>query len=64
MSPCVISPPVPRLEPGVGSVRTINLCNVSPCIKFSPLSYLEPGAGSININIIDYKKLEIGTRNK
>ena len=52
---CVISPPIPRLEPGVGSVETINLYSMGFCIKFPPPSYLEPRAGSININIIDYK---------
>ena len=53
MGSCVILPSVPYLEPGVGSVGTINLCGVSFCIKVSSLSYLEPGVGSIDINIID-----------
>ena len=55
MGSCVISPPAPRLEPGVGSVGTINLCDMGFCIKFSPPSRLEPGADSIDINIIGCK---------
>ena len=55
MSPCVISPSTPYLEPEVGSVGTIGLCGIGFCIKFSPLSRLEPGAGSVGINIIGHK---------
>ena len=64
MGSCVISPPAPYLEPGVRSVGTISLCDISFCIKFSPLSRLEPGVGSININIIDCGQLGVETRNK
>ena len=52
------------LESGVGSVGTINLCDISSCIKFPPSFYLEPGADFININIIDYRQLGVETRNK
>ena len=55
MGSCVILSSAPYLEPGVGSMGTINLYNMGFCIKFSPLSRLKPGAGSININIIGYK---------
>ena len=64
MGPCVILSPVSCLEPGVGSVETINLCGVSFCIKFFSLSCLEPGAGSININIIGCGQLGVETHNK
>ena len=55
MGSCVILPPASCLEHGVGSVGTVNLCNIGSCIKFSPPSYLKPGAGSININTINYR---------
>ena len=55
MGPYIILPLAPRLEPGVRSIKTINLYNVGFCIKFSPPSHLEPGAGSININTTSYK---------
>ena len=54
MGPCVILSPAPRLEPGVGSIGTISLCDVSFYTKFSPPSCLEPGVGSGNKNIIGY----------
>ena len=64
MGPYIILPPAPHLEPRVKSIKTINLYGVGFCIKFPPPSCLEPRADSININIIDYKQLGVGTRNK
>ena len=55
MGSYIISSPVPRLEPGVRFIGTINLCDIGFYIKFPSPSYLEPGVGSVNINIINYK---------
>ena len=55
MGSCVISPPIPRLEPGVGFVGTMGFYNIGFCIKFPSPSYLEPRVDFININIIGCK---------